>query len=126
MQLSGVLNKIKTQFALRPTSPDRLRRELVRQEAIIGAQLFGPVPTGHSRDFFCLDEHTWIWHETWRDTQGKAQAITTRYEIYPDKIIKAQDGQPHQIISGQETANLLKAAQWYYRLISNKIYGPSV
>ena len=38
-------------------------RNLIRYEAKVGGDLFGPIPAGHRRDFFCLDEHTWIWHE---------------------------------------------------------------
>ena len=38
-------------------------RDLIRLESEIGAQLFGPLPKGRRREFFCLDASTWIWHE---------------------------------------------------------------
>ena len=38
-------------------------RELITLESEIGAELFGPVEKGRHREFFCLDEKTWIWHE---------------------------------------------------------------
>lgn len=31
-------------------------RELIQRESTIGRELFGPVPEGHRREFFCLDE----------------------------------------------------------------------
>ena len=40
-------------------------RELIQLESEIGAQLFGEIPKGHRREFFCLDEKTWIWYEEW-------------------------------------------------------------
>jgi hypothetical protein len=33
-------------------------RELIQLESEIGAKLFGPVPQGFRREFFCLDENT--------------------------------------------------------------------
>jgi hypothetical protein len=46
-------------------------RELLQLESEIGAKLFGEVPAGHRREFFCLDEKTWIWHEEWIDPKTK-------------------------------------------------------
>jgi hypothetical protein len=36
-------------------SDDSFKRELIRAEAEIGGQLFGPIPKGHRRQFFCFD-----------------------------------------------------------------------
>lgn len=80
------------------------RRDLIRMESKIGSQLFGPVPKGHRREFFCLDEHTWIWYEEWSDAKGKRQSITTRYEVHPNNILKVQDNQPYQVVEGEEGA----------------------
>ncbi|HET9174662.1 MAG TPA: hypothetical protein VFN56_05310 [Candidatus Saccharimonadales bacterium] len=88
-------------------------RQLIREEAKIGSQLFGPVPAGHRREFFCLDEHTWIWHEEWRDEQDQFQALTTRYDVRPNGILKAQGSQPYQPLSAEEAANLYEAVQLY-------------
>jgi hypothetical protein len=86
---------------------------LIRGEAKIGGQLFGPVPKGHRREFFCLDEHTWIWHEEWSE-QGHQQIVTTRYVIRPSGVIKTQDGQTYKMLSTTEARNLQKAAHLYY------------
>ncbi len=35
----------------------KLQHQLLLQEAKLGGTLFGDVPAGHRREFFCLDEH---------------------------------------------------------------------
>ena len=97
-------------------------RELIKLESQIGSQLFGPVPKGHRREFFCLDEHTWIWHEEWVDSNRQNRAITTRYEIRGDIIVKVQDTQPYQKIEGDELKNLVMAMQLYYEQVARGIY----
>lgn len=87
--------------------------ELIRREAKIGGQLFGPIPAGHQRDFFCLDEHTWVWHEQWIDAQGKPQSVMTRYEVRPDSVLKIQNNQVYQSLSYQEAYNLYQALEMY-------------
>lgn len=98
------------------------RRQLINREAEIGGKLFGPVPEGHQRHFFCLDAHTWVWHEGWRDPSGRNVLITTRYEINGDQILKVQDGQPYQQISLPEARRLLTAVREYSRRIKSEIY----
>lgn len=108
-----------------PSTPEQRRaamiRTLLRREAQIGGKLFGPVPKGRHRQFFCLDERTWIWHEEWHDKAGKHHAVTTRYEVRPDGIIKSQDGQTaYQRLSPDETRNLYQASQLYLRRVSDE------
>lgn len=99
-----------------------LYRDLIRHEAKIGGKLFGPVPKGGRREFFCLDRHTWIWHEEWTDADGVRQVKTTRYDIRPDAILKAQDGKPYQIVDLDEAKNLYKAAQLYEQRVHEQLY----
>lgn len=99
-------------------SDDEQRRvkahnDMMRREAKIGGQLFGPVAPGRQREFFCLDEHTWVWHEAWIDANGKRQSVTTRYEMRPDGVLKAQNDRAYQTISYQEAANLQRAINLY-------------
>jgi len=88
-------------------------RQLLRREAKMGGQLFGPVPAGHRREFFCLDRYTWVWHEEWVDASGKAQALTTRYDIRPQGILKSQGSNSYQLVKGDELRNLYQAARLY-------------
>lgn len=100
----------------------RFYRDLLSREAKIGGQLFGPVPEGSRREFFCLDEYTWIWHEEWTDQTGQQQIRTTRYEVRPSGIVKIQDGQQHQMISKREAANFADAVRAYQKRVKSELY----
>lgn len=99
-----------------------LYRNFIRHEAKIGGTLFGEVPKGTRREFFCLDEHTWVWHEEFKDKDGQRRIKTTRYDVRPGIILKAQDGQPYRRVSKKEAARLLEAAKLYYQHITSEIY----
>lgn len=97
-------------------------RELIQRESEIGRELFGPVPAGHRREFFCLDEKTCVWYEEYKDEQGKQVTHTTRYEIQDDKILKAQDGARYSYLEGAELKNLLAAIHIYYERVMKSVY----
>jgi hypothetical protein len=99
-----------------------LYRNLIRREAKIGGQLFGPVPKGGRREFFCLDEYTWVWHEEWIDANGKKQIKTTRYDIRPTGVMKVQDGQPSQYVSLNEGRRLYRAVGLYRQRVDSELY----
>ncbi len=96
--------------------------DLIRLESEIGAQLFGPLPRGHRREFFCLDETTWIWHEEWIDENRKHRVATTRYEIQDQGILKVQEGARYSYLEGQELDNLTTAINMYYERVAREIY----
>jgi hypothetical protein len=98
-------------------------RELIRQEATIGGLLFGPIPKGGRREFFCLDPHTWVWHEEWTDQNGKQHAVTTRFDVRPHGVFKAQDGQPYRPLAGQEATHFFQAARLYNKRVKSELYG---
>lgn len=98
-------------------------RDIIRREAVIGGQLFGPIPPNGRREFFCLDEHTWVWHEEWIDASGKHHAVTTRYDVRPQGIFKAQDGQPYRPLNRQEAQFLRQAALLYNEKVRTAVYG---
>lgn len=97
-------------------------RELINLESEIGAKLFGPVPKGHRREFFCIDKTNWIWHEEWIDEKGKLKVATVRYEVREDGILKAQEGAKYSYIQGQELNNLVTAIRLYYEQVARHIY----
>ncbi len=98
-------------------------RELIQLESEIGAQLFGPIPAGNRREFFCLDATTWIWYEEWQDVEtGKQKSTTTRYEIHNNGVLKAQEGAQYSYIEGEEYRNLALAIQMYYEQVAREIY----
>ncbi len=98
-------------------------RELIRREAIIGGQIFGPLQPGTRREFFCLDRHTWIWHEEWDDaTTGQRRHVTTRYDVRPNGILKTQDGQPAKYLGRDEALNFYQAVKLYGQKVTTEIY----
>lgn len=105
------------------SAPKLTERDLLRRESKIGAELFGPIPKGHRREFFCLDESTWIWHEEWKDEKGVERQSTTRYEVHPNGILKVTDGPRYQFIDGDELDNLVAATRLYYEQAARQIYG---
>jgi hypothetical protein len=94
-----------------------MHRTILRKAAQIGGQVFGPVPAGVRREFFCLDEHTWVWHEEWSDANGLHHVRTTRYDVRPHGIFKAQDGQPYQPVSKEEALRLYHAVDAYAQAV---------
>jgi hypothetical protein len=89
----------------------------MRVAAKIGGELFGVVPEGHRREFFCLDERTWIWHEEWLDASGQRHIVTTRYDVRPDGVLKSQGGQTYQRLTKAEARNLYRATELYYERV---------
>ncbi len=99
-----------------------LYRNLIRHEAQIGGTLFGPMPNGGKREFFCLDERTWIWHEEWNDATGQRKTKTTRYDVRPNGILKAQDGMAQQFVTEEEAQHLRDAAVLYRQRVKSQLY----
>ena len=97
-------------------------RQLIELENELGRELFGPIPNGHRRDFFCLDEHTWVWHEERTDVDNRPKVATTRYEVQPNGILKVQSGRVYKYIEGEELKNLTVAVRLYYERTMRDIY----
>jgi hypothetical protein len=117
--ITQFLGKIGVNIKKRPVT----ERQLIKAESKIGGTLFGPVPEGHRREFFCLDSKTWVWHEEWTDEKGRTQSITTRYEVRPNGVMKIQDGHRYSYITGTELHNLAQACKHYYHQVANSVYG---
>lgn len=102
----------------------RTERELLQMESKIGSQLFGPLASGRRREFFCLDEKTWIWHEEGVDAKtGKNEPTTIRYEVQDKGILKVLPGARYTYLEGSELDNLVMATQLYYERVAREIYG---
>jgi hypothetical protein len=119
-----LLSTIKTQR--QNDRQAQLYSDLIHREAKIGGELFGPVRPGGRREFFCLDKRTWIWHEEWIDPEtNQRRVVTTRYDVRPNGIIKAQDGQGQRYISQEEARNLYRAVGIYTKRVGMELYGIS-
>ena len=92
-------------------------RDLIHEEAKIGGAIFGPLPAGHRREFFCIDPTTWVWHEEWLDEQGERHIMTTRYDVRPTQVLKTQDGNRYQPLTRNEAIHLYRAAELYQKRV---------
>ena len=117
-----LLNKLFGVIA--PADPrakfEHTRRNFLHDCARMGGTLFGPVQKGGRREFFCLDEHTWVWHEEWTDAKRVHHARTTRYDIRPHGIFKAQDGAPYQPLTPEEAHRLYAAMRQYQQNLHDR------
>lgn len=100
-------------------------KEYIAREAAVGARILGPIPSGHDREFFCLDENTWIWHETWKDQNGRHQ-FTVNYEIDPSGVLKRVNGGPYVLLQGEELRRFDKATEAYLKEVSRHVYGQPI
>lgn len=116
MKLNNILDAI-IHLTKRPLT----YHDLIRNEAKIGGKLFGSIPENHRREFFCLDERTWVWHEEWYDKIGKSHSTTTRYEVHADRILKVQNGEYYQI-DKDEAINFYQATLLYLQKIRSELY----
>ena len=96
-------------------------RALMRYQAHLGGELFGPLPKGGRREFFCLDKHTWVWHEEWLDERGHRQVMTTRYDVRPNGVVKSQGNNVYQSLSLEEAENLYRAVQLYEQRVGGEL-----
>lgn len=101
---------------------ESIKRDLLRRESKIGGQLFGPVPKGVTREFFCLDKHTWVWVEQWNQG-GVYKSRTTKYMIRPTEILKSVDGNSYERVSIEEAKNFERAAHQYVKRVKTEVYG---
>jgi len=98
-------------------------RELLQLESEIGAKIFGDIPAGANRQFFCLDEKTWIWHEQAKNPKtGKLEEHTIRYEVHENGVLKVQEGARYSYLEGDELNNLVIATRVYYERVAREVY----
>lgn len=98
-------------------------RELIQLESQAGQVIFGAVPSHVlRRDFFNLDETTWVWHEEVQQPDGTISESTTRYEVQSRGILMVQPGPKYSYLEGQELHNFVLAVKAYYERVSRSIY----
>ncbi|MDO4781073.1 MAG: hypothetical protein Q4A34_01615 [Candidatus Saccharibacteria bacterium] len=99
-------------------------RELIQLESQIGATIFGDRPPHVARrEFFNLDEDTWLWHEEVRHPNGRIEELTTRYEVQERGILKIQPNYHYSYLEGAELENFVLAVKEYYERVAREVYG---
>lgn len=98
-------------------------RELIQQESNLGQAIFGQLPPHVvRREFFNLDEKTWIWHEEVVGDTSANREVTTRYELQPRGVLKVQPGPRYSYLEGAELDNFYQATQAYYERVALHLY----
>lgn len=100
-------------------------QDLMRRESKLAQGILGTPPKGGRRDFFCLDETSWIWYEEWTTPQGVRNAVTTKYVIRQKDILKSIDGGTYHKLSDDEMINFKKATDAYVQRAKANMYAPS-
>ena len=90
-----------------------VERDLINAESALGRTIFGHVPAGHKREFFCLKENVWLWYE---------DGSTIRYEVRKDGVFKKVDDGNYSKISGEELQHFRAAAKAYLSLVKSNLY----
>lgn len=96
---------------------EKILADLMRRESEIGRQLFGPIPNGVRREFFCLDEQTWVWHKE----SAKGTKIT-KYLVKDKEVVKSVNGSHYEKVSQEEAEHLRDAALLYQEKVNNNLY----
>ncbi len=120
-QLVSLPGFISPRSKVRPLH-ELTERELIQLESEIGREIFGAIPKGHRREFFNTDPRIWIWHEEWRDAEGKLSQLTTKYEIRDDGVWKVLPGPRYEKVLGQELNNLRAAVGIYFERVMREVY----
>lgn len=117
---------VSTDWLKMPTKQRPLKglseRELLTLESEVGAKLFGPIPAGRRREFFYLENQTWIWHEEWLDANKKLATSTIRYEVNEHGVLKVQEGARYSYLEGEELRNFSVAIRMYYEQVTRQVY----
>jgi len=103
-------------------SGKRRREQLVNLESAVGARVFGAMPEGHRREFFCHTPTEWFWHEEWVDEYGMPKRQTVRYLVSGGQVLKKQVGQMNTVLAGPELRNFTRAVRKYLREVKREIY----
>lgn len=105
-------------YLLNPNpNKEKLSRErtLLKLESSFGKKIFGKIPNGSTREFFCLDEKTWVWSE-----RSSSQHQMTRYILRANDIIKTTNNQDYKLVSKEEAQNLIQAIKEYVKIMRNE------
>jgi hypothetical protein len=113
----NIFTRFFTKYFTNPSTPDEIERDLIRRESEIGRTVFGPVPKGVKREFFCLDKATWIWHE---EKSGKK--TITRYKIKKTEIIKSVNDGHYERVSLEEAKRFTQAVKLYNERVNSQLY----
>lgn len=107
----------------KPKTKDQRLNQLIEREAEIGGAIFGAEQSDEDRKFYCLDERTWVYQNTYKDlVDGKEKTMIIRYELHPNGVMKIVNSKNHSMVDDEEAERLIKAIKLYYKYVMEKIY----
>lgn len=98
------------------------RADLINAESRLGSSIFGPIPSGHRREFFHDRENVWIWHEDWQDAERQSHQLTVRYEVRTSGVYKKVTAGQYLKLEGEELANFCRATRAYLYMVKKYLY----
>lgn len=98
------------------------RADLINAESRLGSTIFGPIPSGHRREFFHDRNNVWIWHEDWCDGQNNPHQMTVRYEVRTSGVYKKVSSGKYLKLEDEELENFRKATHAYLDVIKKNLY----
>lgn len=111
------LLKARKSKNVQPNADERrksVERNLINAESALGRTLFGEVPAGHSREFFCLKKNVWLWYEN---------GLMIRYEVRENGVYKQiGSNTTYTKVVGEELRNFRNATKAYLELVKSHIY----
>ena len=113
MKIFEFIKKILVNESSDASTTDSKYNEILRYSARLGGTLFGPIPENHNRQFFCLDSHTWVWHDDWVDEKGKRHIQNFQYKVSANSIIKIVNNNSAQQLNETELDNFYQAVKAY-------------
>lgn len=111
MPFAKIRKLLDSKSSIRKAIPTE--EDLLNAESSLGRTIFGPIPEGQSREFFCYRKNVWLWYEN---------GIIIRYEVRPDGVFKKLPDAPYRPISGQELDNFCQATKTYLKLVKKRLY----
>jgi hypothetical protein len=121
------IKKTKLNLTKKAKTKDEKLNELLAQEAEIGGAIFGAAQADEDRKFYCLDERTWVYQNTYRDlADGKEKTMVIRYELHPNGVMKIVNSKNHSMVDEEEAERLTKAIKLYYKYVMEKVYNTRV
>jgi hypothetical protein len=103
--------------------------QLIREESVIGATLFGDRPSNEHIAFFKdhHDPNSWFFYQEITDAVGVKHSVTIRYEVHPNGVLSVSDknktGISYEFIKGQEFDNFMLATKMYHDRVTRQLYG---
>ena len=113
----NIFTRFFTNFFKNPVTPEEIERDLIKRESKIGRTVFGPVPKGVKREFFCLSKHTWVWHE-----QKNKKTTIHRYKVKENEILKSINNAHYERVSLEEARRFSQAVTLYNQRVHDELY----